>query len=345
VVVHKTSRLKFEQMKRPDLTEREIASMLVEGGVDYEYLRERHRAHTQSLAEIQSYLNSRGCTVHMTNRESFSEEDVHWADLLIAAGGDGNFLFTASKVHSPDKLLVGVNTDPYKSEGFLCLNSGLSPSQSGSSSNVIQLLSGVFGGEYSEVKRQRIRVTLGSRQLPVKALNEVFVGERDVSHSSYYEFSHDGSPSERQKSSGLLVYTGSGSTSWAYNMNKISSDTVQSLLQIASKQGVSLPPHITQQQLAEHVSEVYNTSNVFDEEALTMAYTVREPIIRGIFAVSSTHGYAKSVTVVSRSWDANLVLDGHYCADFPNGSAARLNIHDSDSLRTLRNNRSKLNSS
>ena len=33
--------------------------------------------------------------------------------------------------------------------------------------------------------------------------------------SSYYEFSHDGSPSERQKSSGLLVYTGSGSTSWS----------------------------------------------------------------------------------------------------------------------------------
>ena len=69
----------------------------------------------------------------MRNRETFSVDDVHWADLVIAAGGihtdpinvnlvscvwcssgDGNFLFTASKVHSPDKLVVGVNTDPYK---------------------------------------------------------------------------------------------------------------------------------------------------------------------------------------------------------------------------------------
>ena len=29
---------------------------LVHGGVDYEYLKERHKAHTDSLREIQSYL-------------------------------------------------------------------------------------------------------------------------------------------------------------------------------------------------------------------------------------------------------------------------------------------------
>lgn len=49
-----------------------------------------------------------------------------------------------------------------------------------------------------------------------------------------------------------------------------------------------------------------------------------------------------SVTVVSRSWNANLVLDGHYCVDFPNGSTAQLELHDSDSLRTLHSNKTTL---
>jgi hypothetical protein len=56
VVVHKTSRLDFEKMKRPEMTDRDIARMLTEGGVDYEYLRERHVTHNKSLHEIYSYL-------------------------------------------------------------------------------------------------------------------------------------------------------------------------------------------------------------------------------------------------------------------------------------------------
>ena len=31
--------------------------------------------------------SSRGCTVLTRNRESFSEKDVRWADLVLAAGG------------------------------------------------------------------------------------------------------------------------------------------------------------------------------------------------------------------------------------------------------------------
>ncbi len=73
-----------------------------------------------------------GLQVRDRNRETYSAEDVQWADTIISAGGlygwthaglvhylthlpfagDGNFLFTASKVFSSDKLIVGVNTDP-----------------------------------------------------------------------------------------------------------------------------------------------------------------------------------------------------------------------------------------
>lgn len=68
-----------------------------------------------------------------------------------------------------------------RSEGFLCLQSGSSQSQFGPSSYLTQQLSGVFSGQYREMRRQRIRVTLGTERLPVLALNEVFVGEKNVS--------------------------------------------------------------------------------------------------------------------------------------------------------------------
>ena len=83
----------------------------------------------------------------------------------------------------------------YRSEGFLCLQtglthpqsvssqrqSGLSCSKTGSSGYLTDQLSGVFSGRYREMRRQRIRVTLESQTLPVRALNEVFVGEKDIS--------------------------------------------------------------------------------------------------------------------------------------------------------------------
>ena len=40
------------------------------------------------------------------------------------------------------------------------------------------------------------------------------------------------------------------------------------------------------------VTEDYNSSNVFAGDEMTMAYVVREPIVRGIFAARQTQGKA-----------------------------------------------------
>ena len=60
---------------------------------------------------------------------------------------------------------------------------GPSHSQTGSSGYLTHQLAGIFTGRYREMVRRRIRVTLGpgDKRLPVLALNEVFVGERDIS--------------------------------------------------------------------------------------------------------------------------------------------------------------------
>lgn len=100
--------------------------------------------------------------------------DVEWAESVFSAGGDGNFLWASSKVMTSGKLLVGFNTDPLSSEGYLCLNS----SRYGS---LQRSLEAVFCGKVPRYQRARIRVEVDGQLLPVRALNEVFVGERNPS--------------------------------------------------------------------------------------------------------------------------------------------------------------------
>lgn len=117
---------------------------------------------------------SQGADVRLRNRESYSAKDVEWAGSVFSAGGDGNFLWAASKVLSPDMLMVGLNTDPDSSEGYLCLNS----SRYGS---LVDCLGAVFREEVPRYRRVRIRVQVDGRRLPVPALNEVFIGEKNPS--------------------------------------------------------------------------------------------------------------------------------------------------------------------
>ena len=49
------------------------------------------------------------------------QENIEWADLIVTTGGDGTFLMGANKVQNSEKPIVGFNTDPTRSEGYLCL--------------------------------------------------------------------------------------------------------------------------------------------------------------------------------------------------------------------------------
>lgn len=54
-------------------------------------------------------------------RTNYSCDKIKWADVIIPTGGDGTFLLAASRIHSNKKPVVGFNSDPSRSEGYLCL--------------------------------------------------------------------------------------------------------------------------------------------------------------------------------------------------------------------------------
>ena len=53
--------------------------------------------------------------------QEYTDELVRWADVIVTTGGDGTFLMGASKIFDRNKPVIGINTDPTRSEGHLCL--------------------------------------------------------------------------------------------------------------------------------------------------------------------------------------------------------------------------------
>lgn len=104
--------------------------------------------------------------------------------------------------------------------------------------------------------------TKNRRVLPVRALNEVFIGEALSARVSYYELSVDGTERTKVKSSGLCVSTGTGSTSWTFNINKLTHQSVCDLLKIIHDEtGLNLD--YNDRRLIDRLTAKFNDSLIF----------------------------------------------------------------------------------
>ncbi|KAJ7414999.1 ran-binding protein 3-like isoform a [Willisornis vidua] len=338
-------------------------SKLALKGSNYAGLLERHRIHTKNVQHIVDSLRNERIEVRLVKRREYNEETVRWADAVISAGGDGTMLLAASKVFDKFKPVIGVNTDPERSEGHLCLPVRYTHS-------FPEALQKLYRGEFRWQWRQRIRLYLegtginttpvdlheqqlsqeqhsrahinerfqdqrsdisGPHLLPVRALNEVFIGESlssrenfksckpsfkfSLHRASYYEMSVDDGPWEKQKSSGLNVCTGTGSKAWSYNINKVAHQAIEEIVKI--------------------VTNDYNESLLYSPEEPKMFFSVREPIVNRVFSSSRQRGFSSKVCVRSRCWDACMVVDGGTSFEFNDGAIASILIDTEDALCTV----------
>ncbi|XP_067172601.1 NAD kinase 2, mitochondrial isoform X2 [Apteryx mantelli] len=323
-VVAKTTRYEFEQQRYryAGLSEEDLKQLLALKGSNYAGLLERHRIHTKNVEHVVDSLRNERIEVRLVKRREYNEETVRWADAVISAGGDGTMLLAASKVFDKFKPVIGVNTDPERSEGHLCLPVRYTHS-------FPEALQKLYRGEFRWQWRQRIRLYLegtginptpvdlheqqlsqeqhsrahinerfqdqrseisGPHLLPVRALNEVFIGESLSSRASYYEISVDDGPWEKQKSSGLNVCTGTGSKAWSYNINKVANQAVEEILKIAKKLGgLNLPLNA---ELVQKVTNDYNDSLLYSPEEPKMLFSIREPIVNRVFSSSRQRGFS-----------------------------------------------------
>ncbi|XP_049594489.1 NAD kinase 2, mitochondrial isoform X1 [Syngnathus scovelli] len=372
-VVTKTTRYEFEQQRYryAGLSEEDLKHLLAMKGSSYSGLLERHNIHTNNVEHIVKSLQKEGIEVKVVKRGGYDSEVVQWADAIISAGGDGTMLLVASKVLSKDKPVVGVNTDPERSEGHLCLPVKYTR-------KFPEALGKLCRGEFRWQWRQRIRLhlegtginptpldlheqqlsleqhsqahritTMDHQQktgvlnesvskpslLPVRSLNEIFIGESLSSRASYYEISVDDGPWEKQKSSGLSICTGTGSKAWSYNINKLAEQAVNEILTIGKCQtGLAIPLN---PEFIDRVTDRYNESLVFSPEDRRLFFSIREPIVNRVFSSSRQRGFASKVCVRSRCWDACMVVDGGSSFEFNDGAIATISMSEDDQLRTV----------
>ncbi|CAK9301647.1 unnamed protein product [Gordionus sp. m RMFG-2023] len=414
LILSKITRYEFEKMRYKFNNDEDLRQRLAERGSNIDSLLEHHKTHHDNLDKVLESFKQRHIQTKLVRRSEYETENLKSYDAIFTCGGDGTFLLAANKVHTSLIPVIGINTDPLNSEGYLCLPSKFTK-------NFGIALDRLIKGEFKWLKRNRISVTLtGNRNLlglstptfhefrfaehvrelertrstsplnpsasldcassrngipktekakamqngypskisnghlhdivddvvkdgddvlttyslPDLALNEIFIGENLSSRVSYYELSIDGLEPIKQKSSGLTVCTGTGSSSWSFNINKIPVHSVAELMKIANEMTGS---HVDCQDeaLMSRISDAFNSKLIFPPDEIKMAYTIRDPVINNICGIDRPRGFASAVNVRSRCWDARIVIDGGYSYTFNDGALAKLTLDPSNALLTV----------
>lgn len=144
---------------------------------------------------------SNGSKLNIVAFNDLKKDDLKEADLIITLGGDGTFIRAANITE--DSLIIGINANPEASEGAL----------TSLDINELEKLKDIFNGKFNVVKRYMAQVKLNGKLLDERALNELYVGTASQFHTSRYIIRFNGRE-EEQRSSGVLISTGTGSGAW-----------------------------------------------------------------------------------------------------------------------------------
>lgn len=166
------------------------------------YSDKKTKEHLNTIKEVKKVLKEFGIKAVFERKEKIEKKLPRGIDLVISIGGDGTFI-DASHLIKDDTLILGVNSDPKESEGIHC---------SATRKDFRDKIKRIIEGDFSVEKWTRLAVYLDHKKCEF-ALNEVYVGAGHIYNTSRYVLEVHG-VKERQKSSGVLISTGCGSTAW-----------------------------------------------------------------------------------------------------------------------------------
>ncbi len=151
---------------------------------------------------VSKIIKNKGIKTIYAWKNTLSKKHLKNINLVISIGGDGTALSASHFLLN--KPLLTVNNAPRKSEGALTTIP---------ISQLNKKLEQIVKGNYKTEKLERIQIKINSLNLPLLALNEVFIANKKAYLISKYKIKFK-NYEETQKSSGLIVSTGTGSTAW-----------------------------------------------------------------------------------------------------------------------------------
>lgn len=357
LVISKMTRYDYERKKLKHLSDEQFEKELRNRGTNFDKLVFHNQLQKTAVDKVCKTLRGIGSDVKVVNRFTYTKDYVDWADVIVPTGGDGTFLLAASMIHNPKTPVIGLNSDPSRSEGFLCLPPKYAPDYK-------EAFQKIEAGDFQWIFRSRIKTKIkcanginakllhetpdydlanvigplkpvnGVYRLPVLSLNEVFIGETLSARVSHLELKFD--LEERYtntKCSGVCICTGTGSTSWHYSINRQPAQTVAEILKLMDINATD-----QKQSLASVFADIYNQNLKFSPEDPRMAYTIRDLICAGVWPDPKglkSRGFVKRIEVRSNCDDGYIVIDGGISFSFNDGTVAIFEMDPRDSLKTI----------
>ncbi|KAE9539808.1 hypothetical protein AGLY_005060 [Aphis glycines] len=346
LLVAKYTRVERERLEHPNVSEKQLLKQLSNQGANLKTILESHNEHYNIVKEVTAAINRLDVESKIINLKDINTAAVSWADVLIAIGGDGTFLVMSSYVQNNQTPVVGINSNPSSSLGYLCLPEICSR-------NIQNTFDTLEKQKYFFIDRRRIRVSMkntkNKMEPPINmyqdfvkirpdshsshdmlALNEVFIGDKMPGRTSEMECKFDGNMPIKIKSSGLCISTGTGSSAWSYALNKISVNEVRRILNYKFHQ-------ISEQECIK-IANDYNKNLVYRPDLEYLQYTIREPTGRSLWQSNDElikSDKIKQAEVETHCEEGCIILDGFLIYVFPKGAQAILTSRPEDSIKSV----------
>lgn len=162
-------------------------------------MRRGHAVHRRTLEAVVRALRREPVELTVAHRVGLRVRRRY--DLAVSVGGDGTFLVAAHSVG--DAPILGVNSDPARSEAVFC---------AANRRTFRRLLRQALARRLRELAVHPLQLRLNGRRLPHRIINDVLVVHENPATMSRYRL-RIGSRAELQKSSGLWIATAAGSSS------------------------------------------------------------------------------------------------------------------------------------
>ncbi len=157
----------------------------------------RH-THRDTLKKVLKTLDTLHIAHTRIDRVQFKK--IIDADLVITVGGDGTVLAASHFVKKTP--IFGINSAPQTSTGYLCV---------AQPKNFEHLLKQIVQGQRKPLSIPRLEVSVDGQKIPYLGLNDLLFACRLQGETARY-FLQVGRNKEFQKSSGVWIATGAGST-------------------------------------------------------------------------------------------------------------------------------------
>ncbi len=192
-------------------------------------------------------------------------------DLIVSIGGDEHFKYV---IHNSvqGKLVLNVRSDNLKSEGALSTCNRF---------NLKTMIDQIYSETYLVENWVRLEAQLNDQPIE-RAIDTIYVGEKNGTRMSRYVL-HFKDRFEEQKSSGLLVVTGAGSTGWfksaggtPFPRNAMTGKFLAREMYVGTKTGSSMRDGVF------HEEEIIEIHSLMDDQGIVEIDSIKEyPFRRG----------------------------------------------------------------